>query len=282
MKKSILAVGAHADDIEMSMSGTILKYMDKGYTLTYVLTTNNMSGEFSYLDENGKVVSRKIQPAEEMKIRKKEAAEAAEKVFGTKLISLDFPQRHYTGPDNQKVDINYGAPRLDFMQEGVPSILTAHEDPASVAKLTDIILECDPEVIITRGMCEYNIEHICTALYTWRAREQAMKKGYDGTIIFVKAGLMPDFYCGYNTFIDTTGLMQKKIEATRFHSSQKPCPEKLDWKDWNIGAQCGCETAEPFIIGAFGAWKTGLLTAELLKNHLYCRENYTRMKNSFL
>ena len=52
MKKMILAVGAHADDVEMSMGGSILKYLDQGYELTYVLTTNNMSGDFAYLDEN--------------------------------------------------------------------------------------------------------------------------------------------------------------------------------------------------------------------------------------
>ena len=77
MKKMILAVGAHADDVEMSMGGTILKYLDQEYELTYVLTTNNMSGEFAYLDENGKVRSRPIQPEEEIKVRQEEARQAA-------------------------------------------------------------------------------------------------------------------------------------------------------------------------------------------------------------
>ena len=64
MKMSILAVGAHADDVEMSWGGTILKYLDQGYSLTYVLTTNNMSGEFAYLDENGnwQPIEAKITP----------------------------------------------------------------------------------------------------------------------------------------------------------------------------------------------------------------------------
>lgn len=278
MKKSVLAVVAHADDMEMSMGGSCLKYLAQGYEFHIVYTTNNMSGEFAYVDENGTVRSRSIQPEDEMHVRKEEARRAAE-IFGTVPIHLDFAQRHYTGPDGKKVNINYGVDGLAFMKPGHPSIVTAHEEPEAVKKLSEIILDCDPEVIITRGMADTNIEHVCTALYTMKARHNAMKQGYDGTLLMCRGvGLdIPQAYYRYDTFIDTTGLMQKKLEAIRRHASQKPIPEKLDLRDFMEGARCGVETVEPFILGGIGSWRVGPFTTEIFRNHLYCKENYLRM-----
>ena len=278
MKKMILAVGAHADDVEMSMGGTILKYLDQEYELTYVLATNNMSGEFAYLDENGNVRSRSIQPEDEIKVRQEEARKAAA-MFGTVPIHLNFAQRHYTGPDGKKVKINYGTELPSFLTPGMPSIVTAHEDADAVKKLTDIILDCDPEVIITRGLADTNIEHICTALYTLKARQNAMKQGYDGALLMCR-GVgrgFPDIYYRYDTFINTSGFMQRKWDAIRCHASQKPLPEKLDLRDFVEGARCGVETVEPFIFGGIGAWRIGPFTTEIFRNHLYCKENYHRM-----
>jgi len=278
MKKSILVVAAHADDMEMSMGGTCLKYLDQGYDFRIVYTTNNMSGEFSYVDENGKVRSRSILPDEEMKVRKDEAAKAAA-IFGTVPIHLDFAQRHYFGEGGKKVNMNYGVPALPLMKPGHPSVLTAHEEPEAVKLLTEIILDFDPEVMMTRGMADTNIEHVCTALYAMKARNDAMKKGYDGTFLMCRGvGLnIPDAYYRYDTFIDTTGLMKRKLEAIGCHASQKPVPERLDLKDYLEGARCGVETAEPFILGGFGSWKVGPFTTEIWRNHLYCKENYSRM-----
>ena len=278
MRKHILAVGAHADDVEMSMGGTILKYEDQGYTLTYVLTTNNMSGAFAYIDENGKVCSRSIQPEDEMKVRKGEAARGAE-MFGTVPIHLDFAQRHYTGPDGKQINIDYGSARPSFLTPGLPSVVTAHEEPEAVKKLTDIILDCDPEVIITRGLADTNIEHICTALYTMKARQKAMERGYDGTLLMCRGvgRNIPAAYYWYDTFINTSGLMKRKWDAIRCHASQKPVPERLDLRDFMEGARCGVETVEPFILGGIGSWRVGPFTEEVFRNHLYCKENFHKM-----
>ncbi len=278
MKKSILAVIAHADDMEQSIGGTCLKYLAQGYEFKVVYTTNNMSGDFAYLDENGKICSRSIQPEDEMKVRKSEAAKAAA-IFGTVPVHLDFAQRHYTSPEGKKININYGVPPLPLMKPGHPSIVTAHEEPEAVKLLTDIILDFDPEVIITRGMADTNIEHVCTALFAMKARQNAMKQGYDGTFLMSRGvGLnIPEAYYRYDTFVDTSGLMQKKLDALRCHASQKPAPERLDLKDYMEGARCGVETAEPFIFGGIGSWRVGPFTTEIFRNHRYCREHYAQM-----
>lgn len=278
MKKHILAVGAHADDLEISMGGTLAKYTQQGYTLTYVLTTNNMSGAFAYIDEQGKITSRPIQPEDEMAVRKEEARKGAQ-MLGTSPIHLDFAQRHYTGPDNRMVEMNYGSDRPAFLKEDMPSIVTAHENPQWVKVLTDIILDCDPEVILTMGLADTNVEHTSTALYCWKARMKAMEKGYDGTLLMCRGtGVnLPESYYHYDTFIDTTGFMEKKLELIGCHASQKPRPEVLDLRDFMEGARCGCECAEPFVLGGIGSWKVGPFTAEIFRNHLYCKANFAKM-----
>nr|MBC8228344.1 PIG-L family deacetylase [bacterium] len=39
MKKIIMAIGAHADDVEIRAGGTLAKYHEMGYEVVYVLTT---------------------------------------------------------------------------------------------------------------------------------------------------------------------------------------------------------------------------------------------------
>ena len=278
MKKSILAVLAHADDMEIDMGGSCLKYLDLGYDFKIVYTTNNMAGEFAWADENGKIRSRYPLPEEEMKIRKAEASRAAE-IFKTVPIHLDYAQRHYFDEAGNKYNMNYGAAALPMMKPGYPSIITAHEEPAEIQKLAEIILNYDPEVIITRGMADVNIEHVCTALLTMKARQAAMKKGYDGTLLMCRGtGVdIPEAYSYYDTFINTSGLMSRKLDAIGCHASQKPRPETQDYRDLLEGARCGVETVEPFILGGIGSWKVGPMTTEIFKNHLYCKDNFHRM-----
>ena len=49
-KRSIMCVGAHADDIEFSVGGACLKYLDRGYEIDYVMSTNNMSGQLHIVE----------------------------------------------------------------------------------------------------------------------------------------------------------------------------------------------------------------------------------------
>jgi len=44
VNRNIMAIGAHADDIEVNVGATLLKYHEMGYAITYVMATNNMSG----------------------------------------------------------------------------------------------------------------------------------------------------------------------------------------------------------------------------------------------
>lgn len=159
-----MVVGAHADDIELWMGGTLLKYHDCGYRIIYVVSTNNMSGGVTDY-ENGKRVKRpNLGPVENMELRMREAA-AASAVLGAEPIHLDHPQRHYNSLDEKgKQVVGFGSPLPAGVAPGVHTILTAQEDEANVARVAELILEHNPELVFTHPIATQNVEHYCTSL----------------------------------------------------------------------------------------------------------------------
>ena len=82
--KSIMAIFAHADDVELACGGTLSKYRKLfNYSISYIMSTNNMSGSWCKLNADGKLESRKCPWHEIMPQRKKEAA------IAVRLSTLD-------------------------------------------------------------------------------------------------------------------------------------------------------------------------------------------------
>lgn len=277
MERKILAVGAHADDIELSMGGTLLKYhRNFGYVIGYVLCTDNASGQRIRLDADGLPHAEDLPAPEEKRIRQTEADEAARNCFHTRAIHLNYPQRHYRNLALERVELRYGAPPAFPDGGNVPSILTAYEDPGAIERVRGIIREFNPEVIITMGLADPNPEHICTGLLVRRAYASARNHdGYDGTLLHALTPApmgIGAFYDAADTYIDTSAFFQAKLEAIAIHRSQKPVPEKLDLRDFDEGARFGCVTAEKFVVGALADVRTGECTVEIRKHRRACLE----------
>ena len=219
-----MAIGAHADDIELWAGGTLLKYYDQGYRVVYVMSTNNMSGGIREW-ENGKIVTRpRLRPIEQMKRRKSEC-EAATAVLGTTAIHLDHPQRHYnTGNGLEMEAVRFGAPLPEGVPADMPTILTAYEHKPSVAKLVSLILENDPEVILTHPPAALNIEHFATSLLVVRAFWDAVERGYTGGLLtwFEGITMFGDRSSAWDTRVDYPGLVDRKMALIGLHASQKP------------------------------------------------------------
>ncbi len=224
MKRVVMAIGAHADDIELWAGGTLLKYHEQGYRVVYVMTTNNMSGGIREW-ENGKIVSRpRLRPIEQMKRRKSEC-DAAAAVLGTTPIHLDHPQRHYnTGNGLEREVVRFGAPLPEGMPADIPTILTAYEDKPSVDKLVSLILENDPEVILTHPPAALNIEHFATSLLVVRAFWDAVERGYAGGLLtwFEGITMFGDSSSAWDTRVDYPGLLDRKMALIGLHACQKP------------------------------------------------------------
>lgn len=247
--KKLMAIGAHADDIELNIGGTLIKYRDLGYEVVYVMSTNNMSGGWSKLFPDGTRETR-VPPYDEiMPQRKLEAARAAE-FFGTEAIHLEHPQRHYTSKDGKHIELRYDNPRPGCVEPDTPTILTAHEDENSVRKLADLILTHSPEAVMTHGPIMVDMEHIGTCLLVTKAYWKAVDDGYEGTLLHwlhVEPTIYSKTFDRWDTFVDISGYQEKKLAAIGLHACQMPDPSRLDFIPW--GEECGCVNAETFTIG---------------------------------
>lgn len=278
MNKSMMAVGAHADDVELHFGGTLFKYLDKGYKVVYVMATNNMSGSKRWEGPDGKMTGESFGTLETMEYRKREAEEAA-KLFATTPIHLDHPQRHYsTGGkkgESRSIEVRYGCPLPEGVPPDVPTILTAGQHKPSVRRLADLIMEHDPEVVFTHSCAETNPEHYGTSLLVANAYWEATEDGYKGSLLngvrqFPAWGVVG--HC-WQTWTDITGYVDRRMEAVRKHVSQYP----PDWEHGAVhwrriaeshGKVCGVKAAEifNFVNSVEPSEGDGELLSELLRN----------------
>jgi len=248
----ILSVGAHADDIEIEVGGTLLKYRDAGYAVVYVMATNNMSGGVSELLSDGTVRTTHEGTLAMMARRKRECDEAA-RSLGTAPIHLDHPQRHYWDEAlGKEVELRYGCPLPPGVPANVPSILTAYEDPPSVERLAQIILDNDPECVFTHSVSAMNVEHFATARLATAAFWRAVDKGFRGALLYWREGhtRLGEFNCRWETFVDYTRYLDRKMALIGLHRCQMPKAHlptfghRLLALRW--GQACGCRAAECF------------------------------------
>ncbi|MGF9966665.1 bacillithiol biosynthesis deacetylase BshB1 [Bacillus rhizoplanae] len=140
----ILAFGAHADDVEIGMAGTIAKYTKQGYEVGICDLTE------ADLSSNGTV-----------ELRKQEAIEAARRLGVQKRMNLAMPDRglHMKEEYIQEIVkiIRTFKPQLVF----VPFYEDRHPDHANCAKLVE-------EAIFSAGIRKYMPElppHRVQSLY---------------------------------------------------------------------------------------------------------------------
>ena len=268
-KKTIMAIGAHADDIEFNVVSSLMKYHERGYEIIYVMSTNNMSGDWSRILPDGTREVREVPWYEIMPQRKLECAKAAKELFNTEPIHLDYPQRHYRDANGKMIDLRYGAPVPDCVTPGTPTILTAHEDKNAVARVAKLILEKNPEAVLNHAPVDSNPEHSCTNLLVFKAFLEAQKQGYKGSLLFwleVTATGRGETFNLWNTFINTDGYFECKFKAIGIHACQVPRPETLDLEDGLRGKICDCESAEVFNVCQIGDDNQGEFIQEIIKN----------------
>lgn len=250
-----MAIGAHADDIEEYVGGTLLKYRDHGYQVVYVMATNNMAGAWCEWKPDGTLMKKKP-PYDVMLPQRKREAAAGARAFGTTPVHLDHPNRHYYGKEGVLKCVCYGSDRPACVAPNTPTILTAHEDPMAQQRVVDLILEHNPEAILTHGMDQNDMEHLGTALLTAKSYWQAVAKGYGGMLLQWRSGFtyLGELNCRWDTFVDITRYWDKKVAAIALHASQVPDPDRLgaDYPPFQRsqawGTACGCGLAEVFTI----------------------------------
>jgi len=106
--KKILCIGAHADDIEIAMGGTVASYIQRGYIVKIIIMSDS-----SYSNYDGRVCRSKKQALQEEK--------AALNILGiTDYTFLNFPTK----------DVPYTAKSIEllnrYMDEYKPNMIFTH------------------------------------------------------------------------------------------------------------------------------------------------------------
>lgn len=104
----VLAFGAHPDDVEFQIGGTLAKYANRGDEVFIAIATNGNIGSFRMSKE------------EIARTRKKEAQNAAD-LIGAKMIWMDFEDEFLF--DNTQTRLKF----IDAIRIAKPDIMFSHE-----------------------------------------------------------------------------------------------------------------------------------------------------------
>ena len=171
---NVLAIGAHPDDIEIFMGGTLLAYQAMGAELGYCIATDGALGGAA-----GDAAAQ-----HELAGRRRQEAESAAEMSGASVRFLGLP---------------YGS-------------LVADTD--SIARLTSLIADCAPSLVITHAANDYHADHRALAV----AVRQAV--GFRAPLLtcdtLMGVGFSPSIY------VDTTRWFDRKAALIRCHESQDP------------------------------------------------------------
>ena len=182
---NILAVGAHPDDLEISCGGTLIRYVREGHKVSMCVASEGDMGHAV------------IMPDELMKIRRKEAEEAAG-VIGADFYSLKS--------------------RDGFVESG---------DKDLRQQLIEVIRQTKPDVIISHNPDDYMRDHIQASALSYDATFVSTFPHY-----FTQAshttGFPPVFYMdtlagvGFipTEYVDISDVIDVKMTALACHESQ--------------------------------------------------------------
>lgn len=174
-KLTILAIGAHGDDIELACGGSLAKAVNKGHEVVMVVITGVDSNDHKNVSirENGNA---------------EKEAKAAAKVLGvTKLIILGY----------EDTLVPYSA--------------------ELIAKLDDIMIKHEPDIIFTHFVFDTHQDHIRTAHATISAARRQ-----NTILLYEPINPSGQGYIAFRpqVYVDISKTIDQKINSLKAHKSQ--------------------------------------------------------------
>lgn len=223
----VLAVGAHADDIDFGASGSIAAWAKAGARVEYVVITDGSKGS-----------SATDMSAEQLvKLRQDEQRAAAE-VLGARA-------HYFLGYEDGQLEVTQ-----ELKKKLVEIIRTVRPD-------TVVVLDPSMLYVAETGFINHP-DHRAAGQAVLDAVFPLARDHLSFPDLFAK-GLKPHKVAHVllmnlekqNCYVDISDTMGQKLEALCRHASQIPSPASVRTmlKDWaaKMGAQAGCQYAESFV-----------------------------------
>ena len=135
--RSLVFIGAHADDIELHAGGFAAKASQQNMPVHFVMVTNNMSGNL-LPEGQPDATPYRLPPALTREIRTREQQAAAD-VIGATTHFLDYPQRHYWD-GRQRALLTFAPHVHDAMpaSSGKPPLILAGQDTQAIRDMVGL------------------------------------------------------------------------------------------------------------------------------------------------
>ena len=228
----VLAIGAHADDVEGSFGGTFAKLIDEGWKGIYVVATNNTAGNHldSVHEQPGPEDYLNIQKVrgpfhadalETIQIRQEESRRAAA-VYGA---PPEFLNLHETWFWLGRQEVYFYDPRWSlFDPPGTGIVTSAAAGSKGLDLATELIKRYQPDVVLAMLLADRNPEHGETGDVTYRAFGRAAREGARVGQLWMSRRGQPQYLervrMDPDISVDVTKQIPRLLEALHQHVSQ--------------------------------------------------------------
>lgn len=247
-KNVLVAIAAHADDVEINAGGTLAKWVASGGVVHIIMATNNCSGPI--IPPNGnEAAAQRLGPVETNRIRHQEQ-DAAAKLLGAQMHYLNYYQRHYWD-GSREVSMGYGTdcPLPAGLPETLP-ILIACNERIHIEQMGAMISELQPDLVLTQTPADRDPEHHAVATLVWEAflRKPALQRiplRFWSSSTASPGGL---FDPSPDHIEDISNVYARKLELCACHASQMTVHRNtiVARRAAYWGGRIGVAYAEPF------------------------------------
>ena len=258
-KRTLVAIGAHCDDVELRSGGTLAAYAAQGWNVVYAVATTTPW----YCPWPGERASGCFRSNEDIIALRKEECRLAADILGIVDVNFfDFKSLYWypEGADDLRYLDGHGTTLDEFRYlneelHGREFIVTASRCPAAVTFLCDFLDRKNADVVLTHVPDDAHWEHYATSVFVCTAVRRLAAAGRGMELLAWEQGGAGQLTASFapTHFVDVTETIDLKCRALMSFVSQFPDHDPAMFADRarrrakQYGALVGMEYAEPFM-----------------------------------
>lgn len=228
----VMAIGAHADDVEWGFGGTLAKLIEQGWKGIYVVAINNTAGNHldsvheqpkpeDYLNIQKVIGPYPVDALESIQIRQEESRRAAA-VYGAQP---EFLNLHETFFWLGRQEVYFYDPRWAlFDPPGTGIVTSAAAGSQGLDLATELIKRYQPDVVLAMLLADRNPEHGETGDIAYRAFVRAAREGAHVGQLWMSMRDRPQYLervrMDPDISVDVTSQLPRYLAALEEHVSQ--------------------------------------------------------------